>query len=67
MTLFEEDILKTIQEVYRRTLNPVRTMSLAVHLDAYDRTLRLHLVKMEQRGVVQRKGQRGGWLPAKVA
>lgn len=64
LTLFDERILQTVMKVHSRTLLPVKTMTLVLHLEMYDRTLRLHLVRLEQLGKVQRVGKRGGWLPA---
>jgi predicted ArsR family transcriptional regulator len=50
-----------------RTGRPVTTTALAVHLDMYQRTARLHLAKLERKGYVRRVGQRSGWLPAASA
>lgn len=66
MTLFQERLLNTLQSTYGRTRAPVRTLNLAVQLDAEDRVIRAHLVKLEKMQKVARRGQRGGWMPARV-
>lgn len=67
MTLFQERILNLLQSTYGRTRAPVRTLNLAVQLDAEDRVIRSHLVKLEKLNKVSRIGQRGGWLPSRPA
>jgi len=65
MSLFELWVYRQVQASYRRTRQPVRTAVLADLAGKNDRTLRYVLARLEQQGVVQRRGQRGGWLPAR--
>ncbi len=63
MSLMERWLLEQINETYRRSRTPVRTVILADRLGKNDRTVRKMLSRLENRGVVQRRGQRGGWMP----
>jgi DNA-binding GntR family transcriptional regulator len=45
----------------------VRTQVLADLTGKHDRTVREVLVRLEARGLIERRGQRGGWLPARLA
>ena len=63
MTYFEKWLMTEVTQSWRRTRQPVRTIVLADRVGKSDRALRHVLVRMEQRGLVQRRGQRGGWLP----
>lgn len=64
MSHYEKLVLQKLSELYRLGgCGYVRTLTLADHLGKYDRTIRLYLVRLEKRGKVVRKGQRGGWMP----
>jgi Mn-dependent DtxR family transcriptional regulator len=63
MSTLERWLLLQIKDLYRRSRRPVRTIVLADMLGMHDRTVRKMLARMECRGVVQRRGQRGGWMP----
>lgn len=67
MSVFEGWLYQQITFTWRRTQEPVRTVILADLIGKHDRTVRYALVRLEQRGVVQRHGQRGGWLPGTAA
>jgi predicted transcriptional regulator len=68
MSFYEKFIYDKLQELHRYNGGAaVRTTILADLLGKHDRTIRYKLVELEQRGVVQRVGNRGGWLPARMA
>ena len=65
MSLYERIIHEKLKQLHRVTGGgAVRTTLLADHVGKNDRTLRLYLARMEAKGVVQRRGCRGGWIPA---
>lgn len=66
MSFAESIILRKVCDLHRLTGGPVRTLIVADMVGKYDRTVRLWLVKLERRGLVQRVGQRGGWLPVRA-
>jgi predicted transcriptional regulator len=63
MSLLERWLLEQIEDTYHRSRSPVRTVVLADMIGKNDRTVRKVLGRLEIRGVVQRRGQRGGWMP----
>ena len=65
MSLLERWIYDQVTASWRRTRQPVRTRVLADLAGKHDRTVRHVLVRMEARGLVERRGQRGGWLPVR--
>lgn len=67
MSYAESVILEEAQKLYRRTRRPARTRILADMVGYSERWTRRMLVELETRGVVQRRGQRGGWLPVMVS
>jgi predicted transcriptional regulator len=66
VSTFESWLLSQITASWRRTRQPVRTLVLADLVSKHPRTVRYKLADLERRGVVQRRGQRGGWLPVRV-
>jgi predicted transcriptional regulator len=67
MSFIDQLVLRKVNELYRDIQGPVRTQLLADLVGKHDRTMRYVLVRLETRGLVQRRGQRGGWLPARAA
>ncbi|WP_119073114.1 hypothetical protein [Aggregatilinea lenta] len=65
MSVFEKWVCHEVTESWRRTRQPVRTRVIADLTGKHDRTVRGVLVRLEARGLVERRGQRGGWLPAR--
>ncbi len=65
MSVFEAWVCHEVTESWRRTRQPVRTRVIADLTGKHDRTIRGVLVRLEARGLVERRGQRGGWLPAR--
>ncbi|HML22109.1 MAG TPA: hypothetical protein PKD09_10685 [Aggregatilinea sp.] len=65
MSLFEQWICNEVTASWRRTRQPVRTRVLADLTGKHDRTVRYVLVRLESRGVIERRGQRGGWMPVR--
>jgi predicted transcriptional regulator len=66
LTQFEKIVLQMVDQFYRDLQGPVRTLLIADHMSKHDRIVRGILVRLEKRGEVVRKGQRGGWMPARV-
>jgi DNA-binding GntR family transcriptional regulator len=64
VSAFERYLIQEVNQHYRRSRQPVRTVVLADLLGKNDRTIREVLRRLESKGAVQRRGQRGGWLPA---
>lgn len=64
MSKLEQEVFEELKRVYRRHHAPVRTITIAVLVAYSDRWIRRVLRDMEHRGLVERRGQRGGWLPA---
>jgi predicted transcriptional regulator len=64
VSAFERWVYTEVTQHYRRTRQPVRTVILADLAGKNDRIVRGVLCRLEQAGAVQRRGQRGGWLPA---
>lgn len=67
MSPLESYLYRQIVASWRRTRQPVRTIVLADLIGKHDRTVRYKLADMERRKLVQRHGQRGGWLPGMAA
>ncbi len=65
MSLLERWVYEQVTASWRRTRQPVRTVVLADLAGQHDRAMRRVLTRLEARGVLQRRGQRGGWLPAR--
>jgi Mn-dependent DtxR family transcriptional regulator len=63
LSVLEAWLYRQVIFSYRRTRGPVPTLVLAELIGKSDRTARYVLVRLEQRGVLRRAGQRGGWLP----
>ena len=67
MSAFEQRLLKEIENVMRNTGAPARTKALSGRTATPESTVRWWLRKAEAEGYVQRRGQRGGWLPGTAA
>ncbi len=67
MPLIDKWVFEKLSQLYRDIQGPVRTLLIADLVGKHDRTIRYTLVRLEQQGYVVRKGQRGGWLPARCA
>lgn len=63
LSYLDRAVLRIIDDVYRRTRVPVRTIAVSAHLGKGDRNCRRYLTAIERRGLVLRVGERGGWLP----
>ena len=63
-TVTESALLKRVTDHWRRTREPVNARVLAELAGWDDGQVRRVLRRMEAKGVIARKGQRGGWLPA---
>lgn len=63
MSQLENAVLLELKRSWTRRRGPVSTITIAVMLAYSDRWIRKALVDLERRGVVQRQGVRGGWLP----
>ena len=63
LSYLDRAVLRVIADVYQRTRAPVRTIAVQARLGKGARNCRRYLTSMEQRGLVLRVGQRGGWLP----
>lgn len=61
----ETAILKHVKTLYRHNQAPVRASIIADMIGKGDRDVRRILARLEERGMVERRGQRGGWSPAK--
>ena len=66
MSAMERAIAAVVVDLWRAQRMPVRTLIVAGLIGKHDRTARAVLVRLEQRGYVQRVGKRGGWLPANI-
>lgn len=66
MSYYELLIYKRLCELYQHNRHPVATTVLAGFLGKNDRVIRYALVRLEERQIVARKGQRGGWVPLKL-
>lgn len=64
MSYMESAIFKHVESLYRHNHGPVRTTIVADLIGKGDRDVRRVLTRLEQQGIVARRGQRGGWLPA---
>jgi DNA-binding IclR family transcriptional regulator len=62
-TVTESALLKRVTDHWRRTREPVNARVLAELAGWDDGQVRRVLRRMEAKGVIARKGQRGGWLP----
>lgn len=60
----ERCLLSILADVHRRTNAPVRAVSVSTAVGKDDRWCRRQLASMEARGLVQRVGERKGWLPS---
>ena len=67
MSAFELRLLNEISTVNRNTGAPARTKALSARTAVPESTVRWWLRKAEAEGYVQRRGQRGGWLPGAAA
>lgn len=68
MSLYQYFLYVRLDSLYRFCdYTPVRTQILADTVGKNERRIRETLTKMERAGYVRRRGQRGGWLPAKGA
>lgn len=65
MSYMEMAIFKHVKALYRHNQAPVRARIIADLIGKGDRDVRRFLSRMEQRGIVARQGQRGGWYPLK--
>ncbi len=64
MSATEQFVFKMVNQFYRDTQAAVRTALIADFIGKDPRTVRYILVRLEQREIIARRGQRGGWLPA---
>jgi DNA-binding IscR family transcriptional regulator len=60
-TPYDNLLLRAIGEVVRHTGAPARTVAVAGRVWLSERQTRRYLVQLERRGLVVRRGQRGGW------
>lgn len=63
MSVFERIIYEKLADLYSMTRWYVRTAVVAGHLATNDRTIRLILARLEAKGYIERRGERGGWMP----
>lgn len=61
----ETAIFKHVKTLYRHNQAPVRASIIADMIGKGDRDVRRILARLEERGMVARRGQRGGWYPIK--
>jgi hypothetical protein len=66
VSVVEQRLIQIIADVYGRTRQPVRTIAICSYIPKGDRDIRRWLVRMTERGLIVRVGQRGGWLPVHV-
>lgn len=64
MSHYERTIFTVLTDLHKLNRHPVRTAVLAGFVGKNDRMIRDVLVRLERQRVVQRIGQRGGWMPA---
>lgn len=67
MSLTEEWVYRKLNELYRDNRGFIRTLLIAELVGKNERIIRKKLVDLENKGYVKRKGQRGGWMPARAA
>jgi predicted transcriptional regulator len=60
-------LLQTLNELSHAGRMPVRTVILADITTGSVRTVRWYLALLERLGAVERRGVKGGWLPARTA
>lgn len=63
ITYAEKAVLRVVYNIHQRTRAPVRTVAVSAQLGKDDRACRRFLAQLERKHLVQRVGQRGGWLP----
>lgn len=63
MCIFDAIIYQTLCDTYQYTRHYVPTCIIAGRLNKNDRVIRRSLARLELRGFVKRRGQRGGWMP----
>lgn len=63
MSQIEYIVLEQVQNLHHLTRQPVRTRVLADFATYSERWVRYALVALESRGLIARRGERGGWLP----
>lgn len=66
MNAYERAVFDCMSRLHSMTRNYVRTSIIAGMLCKDDRIIRSVLVRLETRGIVQRKGLRGGWRPTRT-
>lgn len=63
ITYTDKAVLRVVYSIHQRTRAPVRTVAVSAQLGKDDRACRRMLAQLERKHLVQRVGQRGGWLP----
>lgn len=63
MTFFEKCIYEKVKQFSRDLMRPVPTSLIADFVGKDPRTIRYSLVNLEKKGLIERRGQRGGWYP----
>lgn len=64
-TILERALYMRIDQHWRNTRQPVQTKVLADLVNWNEAQMRRVLGRMEEKGLIRRKGERGGWLPAR--
>jgi DNA-binding GntR family transcriptional regulator len=62
----EQSLIKIIEQIYRDTHCPARTVAVATRYGYSERWTRQYLSRLVRNGRVQRVGQRGGYMPLAV-
>lgn len=63
MTSFERIIYNKLADLYSMSRWYIRTSVVAGHLAKNDRIVRGVLARLEAKGFIERRGERGGWKP----
>lgn len=63
MSFFEKVIYEKLADLYSMSRWYVRTSVVAGHLAKNDRIVRGVLARLEAKGYIERRGERGGWKP----
>ncbi len=62
----ERSLIKIVEQIYRDTYSPARTIAVATRYGYSERHTRLCLKRLVDNGRLQRVGQRGGYMPLAV-
>lgn len=64
MNPFADYLYRKLRELSVLLDGPVPSFTLAIETNCAQRTARLYAARLEAAGLVQRRGVKGGWLPA---